>query len=153
MPASPRRLDRRHDLLGILGSEQAVLAGVRVDPAHRDPRRFDEAVQRLVGQLDHLRDPRRRDPTDRLLQRHVGADVGDGEVTGRQHHRVALNATRARRSTRCDPTNNGSLSCVASLFIGIVTMPATRPAKASAVAASTYCRAAAPDAASMTPGR
>ena len=51
------------------------------------------------------------------------------------------------------PTNPGSVSWVASLFIGIVTMPATVPASASVVAESTYCRAAAPDAASMTPGR
>ena len=35
------------------------------------------------------------------------------------------------------PTNRGSESCVASLFIGIVTSPATRPWSASIVARST----------------
>ena len=35
------------------------------------------------------------------------------------------------------PTNAGSVSCVASLFIGIVTTPATRPARASSVAWTT----------------
>ena len=34
------------------------------------------------------------------------------------------------------PTNAGSVSCVASLFIGIVTMPATSPASAASVAGS-----------------
>ena len=32
------------------------------------------------------------------------------------------------------PTNAGSVSCVASLFIGIVTIPATRRQRASSVA-------------------
>ncbi len=35
------------------------------------------------------------------------------------------------------PTKPGSDSCVASLFIGIVTTPATRPASASSVARRT----------------
>ena len=35
------------------------------------------------------------------------------------------------------PTNAGSVSCVASLFIGIVTSPAFRPASASSVASTT----------------
>ena len=35
------------------------------------------------------------------------------------------------------PTNLGSVSCVASLFIGIVTIPATSPASAASVAAAT----------------
>jgi hypothetical protein len=51
------------------------------------------------------------------------------------------------------PTKAGSLNCVASLFIGSVTTPATSPVSASAVARCTYCRAAAPLAASSRPGR
>ena len=43
---------------------------------------------------------------------------------------------RAAISSVC-PTKPGSESCVASLFIGIVTTPATRPASASSVARRT----------------
>ena len=51
------------------------------------------------------------------------------------------------------PTKPGSPSCVASLFIGIVTIAATSPASAASVAARTYALAAAPEAASSSPGR
>ena len=43
-PLRPRRLDRRRDVLGVLAPEQPVLAGVRVEPAHGDPRRVEVTV-------------------------------------------------------------------------------------------------------------
>ena len=125
---------------------------MRVDAAHRDPRLVQEAVQRLVGQLDHLVDPCGGDPPNGLLQRDVGAHVGHRQVPA-----VSIMVKRCTPQVAAInsvwPTKPGSLSCVASLFIGIVTIPATWPANASLVAASTYSRAAEPDAASMSPGR
>ena len=55
----------------------------------------------------------------------------------REHHRHPLPPAQRRRSTRCGRRSAGSDSCVASLFIGIVTTPATVPARASVVARST----------------
>ena len=67
----PRRrapLDRRRDVLGVLVAEQPVLAGVRVEPADRDPRDVEEPSQRRVGQLDHVEHTIVADPVDRLAQ-------------------------------------------------------------------------------------
>ena len=95
MPAARAPLDRRRDLLDVLAAEQAVLAGVRVEPADGDPRRVEEPAQRRVGQLDHVEHPAGLHPLDRLAQRAVRADVGDGEraavgEAGREHHRHPL---------------------------------------------------------------
>ena len=92
MPSLDRRGDRRGDLLDVLRAEQAVLAGVRVESAHGDARPGEEAAQRRVGQLDHVEHARGRDPLDRLAQRAVRADVGDGDRSatverGGEHHR------------------------------------------------------------------
>ena len=62
------RFDRRHDLLGVFRPEQAVLAGVRVDAANGDARLIEEAMQRLVGQLDDLDHTLRGHPANRLGQ-------------------------------------------------------------------------------------
>jgi hypothetical protein len=50
-------------------------------------------------------------------------------VTDRAPQRSAMNSVW--------PTNRGCVSCVASLLIGIVTTPATSPARAASVAAAT----------------
>ena len=50
---------------------------------------------------------------------------------------VTFDAPHSEAMNSVWPTNPGSLSCVASLFIGIVTIPATSPSSASTVARST----------------
>ena len=111
--------------LRVLVAEQAVLAGVRVQPAHRDARPVDEGAQRGVGQGDHVADPFDGHALDGLAQRDVRADMGDRQLAGGQHHRVASRRRTHAAISSVWPTNVGSVSCVASLFIGIVTRPAT----------------------------
>jgi hypothetical protein len=73
MPSATRGLDRRRDVLDVLVSEQAVLAGVRVEAAHRDPRRESRNLRSVVvGQADHLAHPVGAHPLDRFAQRARG---------------------------------------------------------------------------------
>ena len=74
-----RLLDGRGDPLDVLGAEQPVLAGVRVEPADGDARRVEEPPQRRIRELDHVEHAARLHALDRLAQRAVRADVGDGE--------------------------------------------------------------------------
>ncbi len=64
-----------------------MLPGMRIQPADGDPRPLDEPRQRLVGQIDHLPDPRGFHPLDRLAQADVSADVRHGHFRHGQHHR------------------------------------------------------------------
>ena len=83
-------------MLGVLVAEQPVLAGVRVEPADRDPRDVEEPTQRRVRQLDHVENTLRSDPVDRLAERTVRAHVRDGEVAAREHHRHLRRAAQRR---------------------------------------------------------
>ena len=126
--------DRRRDVLGILGPEQAVLAGMGIEAAHRDAGCVEEPRERLVGQRDHIEHSLDPHPLDRFPQRTMRAHVGDRERAVRQHHRRRADARQSSAIISVCPTNAASESCVASLFIGIVTNPATRPLSASIVA-------------------
>ena len=69
-------------------AEQAVLAGVRIDAAHRDPRRGDAgAHQRVVSAPDRSLDQAGLDSRDRVDQADMRGDVDDPQVGRRQHHR------------------------------------------------------------------
>ena len=96
---------------------------------------------------------RRRDPADRLLQRHVGADVRDRQVAGGQHHGEALHATR--RGDQFGVTDEAWIAELRRFLVHRHRHDAGDRAGQCVASSrdSTYCRAAAPDAASMTPGR
>ena len=86
--------DRRRDDLDLLAAEQAVLAGMRVEPADADARRRDpHAPQRAGGGADHVRDPLARHHRERVphaaMQRHV-------------HHAVVVEAQHQVDVARVD---------------------------------------------------
>ena len=88
--SSPRAravLHGRHDLVGFLVAEEALLAGVRVEPGHGDARAVDAQRQAgRLGQVDHLADARAGHPADGLFQRDMGGDVHHAQrATGQQH--------------------------------------------------------------------
>ena len=98
-------------------------------------------MQRLVGQLDHLDDPGRRDPANRLLQRHVRADVGDSQIAGGQHHRESLHA--ARLGDQLGVTDEAGIAELRRLLVHRHRDDAgdVAPPSASSVAASDVLRA------------
>ena len=92
MPSARAAATAGREVLVVLGPEQAVLAAVRVDPRHRDPRRGDpHAPQVPVPGADRLQHPLRLRPVDRGAQRDVGRDVDDVQpLRGEQHPRRLL---------------------------------------------------------------
>ena len=96
MPRAAGSRDRRSDVLGILGAEEAVLARVGVEAAHGDPGGFEVSGEGFVGQPDHVEHAVVAHPIDRLTQRAVRADVGDRERAVRQHHRDARRPAQLR---------------------------------------------------------
>jgi hypothetical protein len=109
-------------MIEVLGAEQTVLAGVRVEPAHRDPGRRHEPLKRGVGERHDVEYPiavtrsiASRSEQCVLTWVTARSPFVSIIVTELAPHSPAI-------SSVC-PTNVGSVSCVASLFIGIVTRP------------------------------
>ena len=103
MPAARARRDRRRDDLPVLVAEHAVLAGVRVQPADRDPRGRDaDPAQRVVHRAHDPADPFFRHELDRAPQAHVQGRVRDPHPVEADHeerivHRHAGAARDERR--------------------------------------------------------
>ena len=87
MPSARAAATAGARLLVVLGPEQAVLAAVRVDARHGDPRRRDpHAPQVPMAGADRLEHPLRRRPVDRGAQRDMGRDVDDVQPLGGEQH-------------------------------------------------------------------
>jgi hypothetical protein len=82
-----RALDGRRDLLDLLATEQAPLAGVRVQAGHRDARRrHAHAAQRAIADLQGLQHVGAVDAFDGVAQRHVHGDQHHAQLGVGQHH-------------------------------------------------------------------
>ena len=95
-----RGLDGRRNDLGVLIAEQAVLAGVRVQAADGDAGAGQEKRQRAMRQFDDRTDARTAHARDGFGQRHVGADMGHGDILGGEHRGKFANAAKPRDQFR-----------------------------------------------------
>ena len=136
MPRDADAPDGGFDLLDLLPAEQTVLTGVRVQSGDRDARRRAQPGDRLPRELDDPLHPIGRGTLDRLAQRAVRRDVRDDQVVGHEHDRHVGRATDLADQLRV-AGEVGSESCVASLFIGRVTIASISPASAAVVADTT----------------
>ena len=131
---APRGLDGRQDDAGFLVAEQPAFAGVRIQARHRHARRgHAQRAPALVRQPDgrHLRVE--IGALDGLAQRTVdGHEHGGDDVVG-QHHGHAPAPPRSARISVC-PGYGTPAADSASLWMGAVTMPATRPSRARSMA-------------------
>ncbi len=90
-PGPPRVLDGRDDPGLLLVAEEAVLARVRIEPAHRNTGpRAAQAGHGLLGQVDDAADALAGDQVRHAAQRHVGGDVDDPQLLAHQEHREIL---------------------------------------------------------------
>src|SRR5918995_4044107 len=100
-PLLPRFLDGGGYALCVLGAEEAVLAGVRVQAGYGHFRVLDaELAHGAVGEPDHGELPLGLYLFYGLPQRDVGGNVDDLELVGDEHHRVVLRACEVRQDLR-----------------------------------------------------
>ena len=117
----------------VLIAEQTVLARVWIQHRHGNPRRAIQATMQLAAADDLA--TRSGVTRGDGLERHMGLTCTMRRC-GPTSSMVKCGTPQRSVINSVWPTNPGPVSCVASLFIGIVTMPATRPARASVVAES-----------------
>src|SRR5215210_4491354 len=85
--------DGRCDPLGVLVSEEAMLARMRVQARNRYPRLFHPDLGESVSrEVDHGQDPFLADAVYRLPKRDVGADMDDAQLARHEHHREISSA-------------------------------------------------------------
>jgi hypothetical protein len=99
MPNSPAITIAGSMIRPLLVAEPALFAGVRIQPAHRDPRFRDIPIapQPVIEQVDRLKHLADGELVAQLEQPHVGAGQGDAQPPPGKRHGHPPRAVRIRQ--------------------------------------------------------
>ena len=98
-PAAPEAFGGGCQHAGLLVTKEALLAGVRVERAERQPRLGDAEplLQRGAGDLAGAHDPVGGEQQRHIAKRDVGGDQDHAQAVARQHHRDVAAAGEVRQ--------------------------------------------------------